>query len=218
MVASIYEINMQIILLVVMAILKYTFSALSFFSFMHKRKMPHKFIAFLPIINTTIALGNLSDSINKNYRKKTFNRFWVLISYMLSIISGFLSLVLLRCYLPDFYEKFLNSILSQNYNLNVPHPDVSLIPPLVRFVILACILVLVISIIANLILNFSCFFSIYKEYSKDRFIMYILLAIVGECFLGLKFIPSLLVFLMRRNVPAFELLNELKTSDIQLPT
>ena len=206
---------MQIIMLVVMAILKYVFSALAYFSLMHKRKMPHRFIAFIPLISTTVALGNLSDSINKNYCKKTFNRFWVLISYMLSIVSGILSLVLLRCYLPDFYEQFFSSILNQDSNLNIPRPDFSIVPSLVRFAILFCVLAFAISIIINLILNFSCFYSIYKEYSKDRFVVYILLAIVSDCFLGLKFVPSLLVFSIRRNTPAFELLNELKTSDIQ---
>ncbi len=198
-----------------MAILKYTFSALSYFSLMHKRKMSYKFIAFIPFINTTVALGNLSDSINKNYFKKTLGKFWLPVSYVLAIASGALSLVLLRCYLPDFYEKFLNSILNQNYDINIPRPNFSLVPTLVGFAILACVLVFTISIIANLVLNFSCFYSIYKEYSKDRFVIYILLAIAGDCFLGLKFVPSLLVFFMRRNTPNFELLNELKTSNIQ---
>lgn len=198
-----------------MAILKYTFSALSYFSLMHKRKMSYKFIAFIPFINTTVALGDLSDSINKNYCKKTFNRFWVPISYVLAIASGALSLVLLRCYLPDFYEKFLNSIFNQNYDLNIPRPNLSLVPALVSFVILVCVIAFATSIIINLVLNFSCFYSIYKEYSKDRFVIYILLAIVGDCFLGLKFVPALLVFFMRRNTPNFELLNELKTSNIQ---
>lgn len=208
---------MQIILLVAMATLKYVFSSLSYFSLMHKRKMSCRFIAFIPIINTTFALGNLSDSINKNYFKKTFNRFFVLVSYSLSIISGILSLFLLQYYFPDFYERFLDSILNQNYNLNIPRPDFSLVPSLVRVTILICILVFLLSIIANLILNFSCFYSIYKEYSRDSCILYTLLAIWGSCFLNLKFVPSLLVFLMRRNTPAFELLNELKTSDVQLP-
>lgn len=209
---------MQIILLVIVIILKYIFSTLSCFSLMQKRKMSYKFIAFLPIINTTVGLGNLSDSINRNYFKKTFNRFFILFSYLLSIISGVLSLFLLKHYLPDFYDQFLNSILNQDYNLNIPRPNFSVVPSFVCFAIFICLLIFVISLIANLILKFSCLYCIYREYSKNRSVIYLLLAIVGSYFFSLKFIPSLLVFLIRRNTPSFELLNELKTSDVQLPT
>ena len=216
-VVSIYELNMQIILLAIVTVLKYLFSALSYFSLMKKRKMSCKFITFLPIINTTVALGRVADSINRNYFKKTFNRFFVLLSYLLSIVSGVFSLFLLKHYVPDFYDKFLNSILNQNYNLNVPRPDLSAVPSFVCVAILVCLLVFIISLITNFILKFYCFYCIYKEYSKNRSIAYLLLAIVGSYFLSLKFVPPLFVFLIRKNTPSFELLNELQTSDVQLP-
>lgn len=216
-VVSISELNMQIILLVTVTILNYIFSALSYFSLLRKRKMSCKFIAFLPIVNTTVALGRLSDSINRNYFKKTFNKFFVLISYLLSIISGVLSLFLLKHYFPDFYDKFLNSILNQNYTLNISHPDFSAVPSFVCVAILICLIVFIISFITNFILKFHCFYCIYREYSKSRSVTYLLLAIVGSYFLSLKFVPALLVFSIRKNTPSFEFLNKLQTSNVNMP-
>lgn len=204
---------MQIISFVTMLILKYIFSALSFFSLMNKRKMQHKYIAFIPVLNSTFTLGNISDSINRNYFRKTFNKFFLLISWLMSTIFGGISIFLLKTYIPDLYEKILNSVLEPNSNLDITHVNFALPSYHIRIAIFVCSLLFVLSLIINFVLNFSCFYTIYKEYNKNYSSTYILLAIFGSCFLSLKFIPSLLVLLIFRNTPVFEFLNKVKTNN-----
>lgn len=204
---------MQIILFIAMLTLKYIFSALSFFSLMNKRKMQHKYIAFIPVLNSTFTLGNISDSINRNYFKKTFNKFFLLISWLMSTIFGGISIFLLKTYIPDLYEKILNSVLEPNSNLDITHVNFSVPSYSIRLIIFVCSFLFIISLITNFVLNFSCFYTIYKEYNKNYSSTYILLAIFGSCFLSLKFIPSLLVLLIFRNTPVFEFLNKVKTNN-----
>ncbi len=204
---------MQIILFIAMLILKYIFSMLSFFSLMSKRKMSHKYIAFIPILNSTFTLGNISDSINKNYFRKTFNRFFLLISWLTSTIFGGVSIFLMKSYIPDLYEKILDSVLEPNSNLDITHVDFSLPSYYIRIIILVCSFLFILSLIINFVLNFSCFYTIYKEYNKNYSSTYILLAIFGSCFLSLKFIPSLLVLLIHKNTPVFVYLNKIKTNN-----
>ena len=196
-----------------MLILKYIFCALSFFSLMGRRKMSHKYIAFIPVVNSTFTLGHVSDSINKNYFKKTFNKFFLLISWLMSTILSAVSIMLLKNYNPDFYEKFFNSILKENSNFNITTSDFSSLSSSVRVIIFVCTFLFIVSLITNFVLSFSCYYTIYKEYSKNYSGTYLLLAIFGSCFLNLKFIPSLLVFLISKNTPIFEFLNKVKTNN-----
>lgn len=204
--------DMQIMLFVTMLIFKYIFSALSFFSLMRKRKMPNKYVAFIPILNSTFTLGNLSDSINKNYFRKTFNKFFLLISWLMSTISCSLSVILIKNYIPDLYEKLLESILKPSSNLDIAHFNFSFPSYHIRLIILVCLFLFILSLIINFVLIFSCFYTIYKEYNKSYSTMYILLAIFCSCFLGLKFVPSLLVYIISKNTPVFEFLNKVKTN------
>lgn len=203
---------MQIILFVAMLTLKYIFSALSFFSLMKKRKIPHKYIAFIPILNSTFTLGNMSDSINRDYFRKTFNRFFLLISWLTSAIFGFVSIFLMKIYIPDLYDKILNFILDSDSDLDIKHVNFALPSYHIRIAILVCSLLFVLSLIINFVLNFSCFYTIYKEYNKNYSSTYILLAIFCSCFLNLKFVPSLLVLLIHKNTPVFAFLNKIKTN------
>ncbi len=205
---------MQIILFVAMLILKYVFNTLSFFSLMKKRKMSHKYIAFIPILNSTFTLGNISDSINKNYFRKTFNKFFLLMLWVISIVSGATSMVLIKNYIPDLYEKLLESILKPSSNLDIAHVNFSFPSYPIRLIILVCLFLFILSLIINFVLKFSCFYTIYKEYNKNYSTTYILLAIFCSCFLGLKFIPSLLVLIVSKNTPVFEFLNKVKTNNL----
>lgn len=203
---------MQIILFIAIIILKCIFSALSFFSLMKKREMPHKYVAFVPILNSTFALGNLSDSINKNYFRKTFNRFFLLISWLMSAVFGSVSVILIKSYIPNLYEKLLESILKPNSNLDITHVNFSFPSYHIRLTILVCLFLFVLSLIVSFVLNFSCFYTIYKEYNKSYSTIYIFLAIFCSSFLGLKFVPSVLVFIISKNTPVFEFLNKVKTN------
>lgn len=196
-----------------MLILKYVFCAMSFFLLMSKRKMSHKFISFIPVLNSTFALGNMADSINENYFKKTFNKFFLLISWFSATMFGAVSIILFKIYNPNFYQKILSSILEESSNFNITNSDLSFLSPSVRTIIFICTLLFIISIITNFVLNFSCYYTIYKEYNKNYSVMYILLAIFCGCFLGFKFIPPLLVFLVSKNTPVFEFLNKVKTNN-----
>lgn len=211
-IANICETNMQILLLVTMIILRYFFSAISFFALMRKRKMSHKYVAFIPFFNTTFALGNISDSINKNYFKKTFNKFFLLILWLASTISGTILIFLIKHHVPNFYEKFLESIFKQTSNLNISNYNFSSLSSSTHIDILICSLAFIISLIINFVLSFYCFYTIYREYNKNYSNIYILLAILGNCFLNLKFIPPLLVFLIHKNIPVFEFLNTISTN------
>lgn len=202
---------MQVVLFIIMLTLKYIFSALSFFALMNKRKMPHKYIAFVPILNSTFTLGNISDSINKDYFKKTFNRLVLLMSWLMSMIFGCVSMFLLKIYIPDLHEKILNSVLYSNSSLDITHVNVVLPSYYIRIIIFVCSFLFILSLIINFVLSFSCFYTIYKEYNKNYSLTYILLAIFCNCFLSLKFIPPLLVLLIYKNTTVFDFLNKIKT-------
>ena len=176
--------------------------------------MRHKYLAFVPIFNTTYILGNISDSININYFKRSYFRFSLLISYLTSIISGVLILIIISSHIPDFQKFFVDSLIYQSKSFEILKSIFDLNPPYVGLLILLLFLAFLAASIFNFVFSFWCFSIIYTEYGKRKSNSYMLMAIICGAIFNIKFLRPLIVYMIRKNTPTFEFLNKIKTSDL----
>ncbi len=206
--------SLQVFAIAVIFLLKYIFSAMSYFCLMRKRNMRFKHLAFVPILNTTYVLGNIADSINKNYFIKSYFRFFLLISYLTALVAGGLALFVISKNIPNFEQFLLESLANESRGFEVLNSTINLNSLQVNLLIFLLILTFAIASTFNLVLGFWCFYIIYREYNKAKSSSYTLMTIIGGGFLNIKFLPPLIVFTIRHNTPIFEFLNKAKTSNL----
>ena len=208
------ELGFQICATIIIFLLKYVFSAMSYFCLMSTRNMRFKYLAFVPIFNTTYVLGNIADSINKDYFAKSYFRFFLLVSYLTALVAGGLALFLMSKNIPNFEQFLFESLASESRGFEVLNSTLNLNSLQVNLLISLLILTFAAASTFNLVFSFWCFYIIYGEYSKAKSSSYTLMTIIGGGFLNIKFLPPLIVFTIRHNTPIFEFLNKAKTSDL----
>ena len=208
------QLGLQMAAIAVIFLLKYIFSAMSYFCLMCKRNMRFKCLAFVPIFNTTYVLGNISDSINKNYFIKSYFRFFLLISYLTALVAGGLALFIMSKNVPNFEQFLFESLANESSGFEALNSTINLNSFQVNILISLLILTFAAASTFNLVFSFWCFNIIYREYSKAKSSSYTLIAIIGGGFLNIKFLPPLIVFTIRHNTPIFEFLNKAKTSNL----
>ena len=175
-------------------VLKFLIVSFSVFCLMKRRGIKFKFLAFVPVVNSTYCLASVSDSINSNYFNETKSRFLLL---MLKII--FLCSVLILCQV--IAVKLTGVILGDYY-----------IGDLVQFFLssdVACYVLnfTVVVALIYLIYLFKIYYNIYSEYGGPAATPMLLGAIFSYVFFKFYFVPDLFIYLIRNKNSKFEKLN-----------
>lgn len=192
-------------------VLRYIFSAIANFNLMKRRKIKMKFLAFVPMVSSTYALGSISDSINENYFNKTFSRFVILMLRIIQFCGFFFLFYFLSSRLPNFsigrvFEFFVgDTLMTSAYEID------QLFGNMFDFYFVCCCLVfcLVITII-YLIYLFRIYYNIFSEYGSGLHKFLIFISIFGFIFARFVFLPDFLVLLIGRRQSRFEKLNSSK--------
>ena len=182
-------------------VLKFLLVSFSVFCLMKRRGIKFKFLAFVPVVNSTYCLASVSDSINSNYFNETKSRFLLLMLKIIFLCSVLILWQVVSVKLPDFQIKLTGVILGDYY-----------IGDLVQFFLssdVACYVLnfTVVVALIYLIYLFKIYYNIYSEYGGPAAKPMLLGAIFSYVFFKFYFVPDLFIYLIRNKNSKFEKLN-----------
>lgn len=171
------------------------------------RQMKNGFLAYIPIINNSLSLGLIFDDISKDYKQKTKRGIILLILQILVLLALAISIFTFIKVVPDLAAALTNNSLNlDNYTNSIN--SLSNIK-LEIFVFVNLIVIIVTAL--YLVFYFKTLNGIYKEYAGARAYLYIVITIFVSIFLGIQFVGSLFLFLIRKNTPQYLILNSKTT-------
>lgn len=184
--------------------LKYLLVAFGVFDFMGRRKIKCRFLAFVPVVNSSYCLASVSDSINSDYFNKTNSRLVLLMLKLIFLGSVFILVQAIRNQLPDFKFKLVGLIIGDYYVYDLLRVFYS---SRVACYILAFTLIIA---IIYLIYLFKIYYNIFSEYGGSYSKLMFFGSIVSYIFFKFYFFPDLFIYLIRKRTSKFEELNKVK--------
>lgn len=186
-------------------VLKFLLVAFSVFSLMKRRGVKLKFLAFVPVVNSTYCLASVSDSINSDYFNETKSRFLLLMLKIIFLCSTLILVQIISIELPDFKFKLAGLILGDYYV-----GDLVTVLCSSRVACYALNFTVVVALI-YLVYLFKIYYNIYSEYGGAASKIMLLGAVFSYVFFKFYFLPDLFLYLIRNKVSKFEKLNGVRS-------
>lgn len=189
---------LALFLLVTYPAVSYVTNGLAFSRLARKRGISRPWLAWVPVAGSFLT-GKIADDINRQYRKKTHMRVWMVAAQ--SLIAA-LSIAMLGVYIRLFLQ-FLGNLQSLDgdrayelYASSCFHQLPWLVIPLMLVTA------------GYLVLFFISMNTIYREYASQKAGNYLVTALLFCILLNAPFVSSAIVLVISGRTPQFQTLNQ----------
>ncbi len=205
--SSVYVSNGSYLVFVVFifSFLNYLYCALGCYNLLCNRKMKNKFLAFIPIVNSTYVVGSISDSINNDYFKETNSNVSLFLLKFVELFSISCLFVVLFFKTPNFRSEIIGWLMSDSFRI------LNLINIISKNTIAFIIFLFSVAIsILFIVYKLMAYYNIFLEYGGKFKLVFFIFFILSYFIFRICSIHDIFIFIVSKHKSKFKELNEPK--------